>query len=158
TRPAPRRPEIDHHGHRRGRLGCERVAVRVDDPRQTGLAAPAARDSAGDRPDAIARVAARAADDRHDHQGRAETPATDACVQPAPAPLPRINVEPSPMTASRASVALACVAAPCLASLLDGDIGDEERGYRVKPPRGEYRVADEAEKNGGGEIGAEHVL
>ena len=71
TRPAPRRPEIDHYGHGRGRLGRERGAVRVDDPRQSGLAPRAARDSAVDRDDAIASVATRAADDRHDHQVRA---------------------------------------------------------------------------------------
>ena len=71
TRPAPRRPEIDHYGHGRGRLGRERGAVRVDDPRQSRLAPRAARDSAVDRADAIARVATRAADDRHAHQSRA---------------------------------------------------------------------------------------
>ena len=71
TRPAPRRPEIDHYGHGRGRLGRERGAVRVDDPRQSSFAPRAARDSAVDRDDAIAGVATRAADDRHDHQVRA---------------------------------------------------------------------------------------
>ena len=70
TRPAPRRPEIDHYGHGRGRLGRERGAVSVDDPRQSGLAPRAARDSAVDRADAIAGAATRAADDRHAHQSR----------------------------------------------------------------------------------------
>ena len=71
TRPAPRRPEINHHGHGRGRLGRERGAVRVDDPRQIGLAARASRHSLGDRGDPVARIAGRAADDRHDDQVRA---------------------------------------------------------------------------------------
>ncbi len=56
TRPAPRRPEIDDNRHGRGRLDRERGAVRVDDPRQCCLAPWAARDSAVDRADAIARA------------------------------------------------------------------------------------------------------
>ena len=38
TGPAPRRPEIHHDRHGRGRLGRERARVRVHDPRQRGLA------------------------------------------------------------------------------------------------------------------------
>ena len=71
TRPAPRRPEIHHHRHGRGRLSRERGAVPVHDPRKIGLAPRASRHSQGDRGDPVARMAGRAADDRHDHQGRA---------------------------------------------------------------------------------------
>ena len=71
TRPAPCRPEIDHHWHGRGRLGRERAGVRVDDPRKSGLAPRASRHPLGDRGDPVARIAVRAADDRHDDQGRA---------------------------------------------------------------------------------------
>ena len=70
TRPAPRRPEIHHHRHRRRRLGHKRIAVRVDDPRQRGLAPRASRDPPRDRANAIARVTGRAADGGHDHQSR----------------------------------------------------------------------------------------
>ena len=44
TRPAPRRPEIDHRWHGRGRLARERVVVGVDDPGERGLAPRASRD------------------------------------------------------------------------------------------------------------------
>jgi hypothetical protein len=70
TWPAPRRPEIHHHWNGRGRLGRERVGVRVDDPGQRGLASRASRDSLGYRADAIARVTGRTGNDRHDHQSR----------------------------------------------------------------------------------------
>ncbi len=40
------------------------VGVRVDDPRERGLAPRASRDSLGDRADSIARITGRAADDR----------------------------------------------------------------------------------------------
>ena len=63
ARPAPRRPEIDQHGHGRGRLARERVVVGVDDPGKGGLAPRASRDSPRDRAHAVAGVAGRAADD-----------------------------------------------------------------------------------------------
>ena len=70
TGPAPRRPEIHHHRHRRGRLGRERAGVRIHDPWERGLAPRASGDSLGDRADAIPCVTGRAADDGHDHQSR----------------------------------------------------------------------------------------
>jgi len=96
TRPAPCRPEIHHHRHGRGRLGRERAGVRVDDPRQRGLAPRASRDSVGDRPDAIARITGRAADNRHHHQGRPrrsgdrpEQPISRLKARPDASPPPR---------------------------------------------------------------------
>ena len=75
TRPAPRRPKIDHRRHGRGRLGRERVVVGVDDPGERGLAPRASRDSLRDWTHAVARIAGWAADDGHHHQGRpAELP------------------------------------------------------------------------------------
>ncbi len=70
TGPAPRRPEIHHDRHGRGRLCRERAGVRVHDPRQRGLAPRTSRHSLRDRADAIARVTGRAANDGHDHQSR----------------------------------------------------------------------------------------
>jgi hypothetical protein len=66
TGSAPRRPKIHHHGHGRGRLGPESAGVPVHDPRKIGLAPRASRHSLGDRGDPVARIAGRAADDRHD--------------------------------------------------------------------------------------------
>lgn len=48
--------------------------------------------------------------------------------------------------------------APGLEPLADGDDGDQEGGDRIKPPGPEQSIAEQAEEDGAGEVGAEHVL
>ena len=52
----------------------------------------------------------------------------------------------------------AALAAPALAPFAGGDGGDDERGGRVGPPPAECGVEREPDEQGGGEVGAEHVL
>src|ERR1700694_663767 len=52
----------------------------------------------------------------------------------------------------------AVLAAPAFASFAGGDGGDDERGGRVGPPPPERGVECESDEQGGGEVGAEHVL
>src|SRR5436309_2462642 len=52
----------------------------------------------------------------------------------------------------------AALPAPALASLAGGDGGDDQRGGRVGPPPAERGVECESDEQGGGEVGAQHVL
>ena len=67
--------------------------------------------------------------------------------------------EGSPAGGSAAAVGgAAALAAPALAPFAGGDGGDDERGDRVGPPPAEGGVERESDEQGGGEVGAEHVL
>ena len=52
----------------------------------------------------------------------------------------------------------AAFAAPALAPFPDRDCGDDERRRRIEPPEAEQCVTEQADENGGGEVGAEQVL
>ena len=64
TRPAPGRPEVDQHGHRRVDLLIEAVGGGVDDPGQQRVADAAARDPGRARAHAVLLAAVGTGDDR----------------------------------------------------------------------------------------------
>jgi hypothetical protein len=52
----------------------------------------------------------------------------------------------------------AVVALPGLSSFVNGECGNEQSDCWVEPPQSEEGVGEQAEKRGGGEVGAEQVL
>ena len=63
-----------------------------------------------------------------------------------------------PRIAHRSAVVAAALAAPAFLPLPDGERSDGKGGDRVEPPQSEQRVTEQADENGGGEVGAEDVL
>src|SRR2546430_5194090 len=63
-----------------------------------------------------------------------------------------------PRIAHRSAVVAAALAAPAFLPLPDGERSDGKGGERVEPPQCEQRVTEQADENGGGEVGAEDVL
>src|SRR2546422_10900981 len=56
------------------------------------------------------------------------------------------------------AVVAAALAAPAFLPLPDSERSDGKGGDRVEPPQPEQRIAEQADEDGGGEIGAEDVL
>src|SRR2546428_5960433 len=63
-----------------------------------------------------------------------------------------------PRIAHRSAVVAAALAAPAFLPLPDGERSDGKGGERVEPPQPEQRVTEQADEDGGGEVGAEDVL
>src|SRR2546422_7629647 len=56
------------------------------------------------------------------------------------------------------AVVAAALAAPAFLPFPDGERSDGKGGERVEPPQSEQGVTEQADENGGGEVGAEDVL
>src|SRR5438132_6265503 len=70
----------------------------------------------------------------------------------------RSSRQAAELRARSASAAVAPLAFPALAPLLDGESSNGESGGRVKPPQPEQRVPEQADQDGGRQVRAKNVL